>query len=232
MSGNNGKTQATKAAGVRAAAQAVADSEHKPVVEYELNNGIVLHIKPVPPFLIRRAAMAVPRPKVPTFHNDTTGRNEANPLDPDYEREMAEYQEVSGEAGVNAMLLVGTAVKSLPKGIPGPESDDWLEMADFLRVPVELHCWKCAVKDPAPNCSGCAKARYLSWLYLFALDSEMAIAEVILVVGRGAGVTEEEVASAMESFRSGKIRRTDSRPAPAIVGDGDHVPEANPDPGS
>ena len=217
---------ANRSKAVRIAAHAVDENGAKPLTEITLKNGIILGIKPVPPFLIRRAQQAVPKPKVPTFHNDATGRDEENLLSAEWEDAKAEWEIEKGEVAANAMLIAGTWVKTVPDDMAGFESDDWLEVVEFLRIPVELHCWKCVEgNDPVKDCGGCNKARYLSWLNLYALDSEAEWYRVLVVVGRQVGINEEEITEALSSFRRGAQRGANNAASAQDARNGNYVPE-------
>ena len=173
-----------------------------------LSNGIVLKLKPVPPFLARQAVISLQRPKPPVVFLEDKGREEENPNDPEYQRAIQEYEARQIELGLNVMLLVGTAVETVPKGCYGPDDDEWLE--DLAIVGIEVD-----VERP--------RARYLAWLRYYALQSASDIALVTQALATGVGLTEEEVQATADSFRSRAERRADRRVRVAANRDGDNL---------
>jgi hypothetical protein len=217
------------------AAAAEAAAQQGPLEEYTLDCGVVLGIKPVAPMLVRRAMLTLEdqTPTPPKVHIDHQDRDEINYNDPGYLAAKARFEETQFETASNTLLAVGTWIKHIPEGMTGPDDDAWVEEADFLQVEVQLQCWRCAKSEPVEGktCSGCTKARYLSWLHLHAITTEAEWVRLMVAVGQRTGISEEEVQAALASFRSGTLGRTDSGLPAAPVGDGNHVPEAAPAPG-
>ena len=198
MTKKNGRSAETppgrsSAEAVRAVAETLA--EDVAPVEFRLANGCLLGIKPVAPFLIRRAVTKLDRPSPPKVLIQDKGREEEVPDDPAYMRALAEYRNLTFETGANVLLAAGTWLKTAPAGVDRPEDEGWVETAQFLGVEVDV--------------SG-ALARYLSWLNLYAITSEQEYLKLMLVVSRGVGLTEEEVQQAMSSFRGLAARGADN----------------------
>lgn len=181
-------------------AAASASQASLPPKQVHLSNGVILNIRQVAPLLIRRAAANVPKPKIPVVWLEEKGREEPNPYHPDYLAAMAEYQELVSEAGLNAMLLTGTSPASLPDGMSGPDDNGWTEELEALDI---------AIPTSKPG-------RYLAWLQFVALKSLADFYSVGEAVGKASGLSEEDVQTAIESFRSDQGRGTDNGSADPV----------------
>lgn len=191
-----------------AAAGAVGEMSAPPPSQIMLSNGVVLKIKPVPGLLIRRAASQVVKPTVPMWHNPDRGRDEPNPNDPDYLDALGRYDEAVSMAAMNALFIVGTKPETpFPNGVAGPDSEEWIDELKFLEI---------AAQTEGPG-------RYLDWLKYVALATTDDLINLSAAVGRVSGLQETDVITALNSFRSGEVRGTDSRPDPEDAGDGDRV---------
>ncbi|KKL12513.1 hypothetical protein LCGC14_2535000 [marine sediment metagenome] len=114
-----------------AAVAAVEAADRQEVDTVCLSNGITLKIKGVPPYLIRQAAMRIERPPPPKIQI-REGVEEENPDDSEYKTALRQYEKESAEAGTDVMLLGGLDVADLPDGCVGPESDDWLDLVEYV----------------------------------------------------------------------------------------------------
>lgn len=164
-----------------------------------LSNGIRLRVQRVAPLAIREAVLRVEKPRPPMVMVEDKGREEENPQHPDYLRAMEEYEEATGLAAMNVLLLMGTAVESIPEGLSRPEDDDWVENLEFLEIEVDRD-------NP--------KARYLAWLRYSALTSDQDLAACVGIAREFAGVKEEDVASGIDSFRGRKARPANRKRPP------------------
>jgi hypothetical protein len=165
--------------------------------ELTLSNGIVLALRPIPPGIIERAIAHLEKPNVPmVVLKDKGGRKEENPGDPDYVDALAAHSRAVIETSTNVMLLVGTAIKSIPDGLYGPDDDGWFDadLMGYLGVEAERKT---------------KYDRYLSWLNLYGLACQEDVLEVLEAVTKMAGLGEEDVQAAVARFRSRKARRTD-----------------------
>lgn len=176
-----------------------------------LTNGIVLKIKSTPPLLLRTVAAQVVDPEPPDWFNPDKERNEPNPADPAYEATLRRNEILRQAAVADAVLMLGTELYSLPPGKVGPEDETWL--ADVRAVGLDV--------DPKTE-----KQRYLVWLRYYAIEINDDITDAISAALGVVGLTEEDVASAMASFRRIAERRADSEftNAGAVSTDGDIVP--------
>lgn len=200
MAAENGVDPAVDLAATVAAETISTGQSAKRITEYEMENGVVLRIKPVPPLVLRNAARGIVDPEVPMVHIESKGRDEPNPDDPAFIAALAEARERRSQAASIAALLVGTEVKSIPPGIPGPDDDSWVE---DLRTVYDVAGIKWDI-DTTPG----SKARYLAWLRNYAIgsDTELYILNRVLTVG--VALTNAEVQAAAESFRSLVARST------------------------
>jgi len=200
-----------KAAAAAAAAVEEADNPRDTDV-VELQNGIRLRVKGVPPFLIRSAVMKLVKPVPPKIKlQEGKDAEEENPDDPEYKEALAKYEEETEEAAINVMLAGGTTIEHIPDGMFGPEGDEWVdtEMAEFFGVELDLSS---------------TIARKLSWLKYYALTSELEITVLTVALGRKVGMNEGEVADALESFRSGTMGRADNGRSSPAAGDRHQLP--------
>lgn len=184
---------------IKAAAKTIEKVDQPKQDTVMLSNGIVLRLKPVPPFLVRQAAIQLELPKVPVMHNEAKGRDEPNPNDPDYLEAKEEYNALTTEAGLNVLFAAGTEVVSIPKGLYGPKDEGWLELLGILGIEVD-------VEHPV--------ARYLAWIRYYAIGSAQDIGCLTRAMADGVGMTEEEVQAVADSFRNRKARRAAERVSP------------------
>lgn len=203
-------------AAVRAAAQTAAAqiNGHEPDMPSEvvLENGVILKFKPFPAELVRRAAQRLAVPEVPRVMNEDKGREEDNPNDPKYLQAVAEHTQESWSTGVNVMIALGTEVSHVPDGLYRPEDEAWIADCKYFGVEVE------AEDD---------RARYISWVQLYAVSGGGDWMKVLLPLIKRAGLTEEEVAQAVQSFRSGKVRGADNAVPGEASRDGSDVQASN-----
>lgn len=181
---------------IKAAAAAVEESKETPQNSVvTLSNGVKLKVRPVPPFLIRQAAMKLEKPPVPKM-DIGKGREEENPDDPDYAIALEEWEQNVTDVSVNVMIAAGTELVSVPEDVPGVDDDSWLELLAFLKLEVEI-------ETPL--------ARYLTWMRYVGLATASDITLITGRLSRGIGLSEEEVQATAESFRNRAARRADKR---------------------
>ena len=149
-----------------------------------LSSGVVLRAKQAPPLILIKVMAAFQRPKPPVYVNKTLGREVENPDDPEYLERVQAYKTESSNALLNALILLGTEIVSVPKGMPKPDKDDWLEEYQTLGIGghPENKSW-----------------RYLTWVTFKAVLSEKDLSLIQAAVGRRSGVPESAVKSA-ETF--------------------------------
>jgi hypothetical protein len=202
-----------------AASLAAEQATALPVTEVTLENGVALRLKPVPPFAIRNAAAHLKRPEVPIWVDPDKGREEPNPNDPDYQAAVRQYVNDQAEAALTVALLLGTEVISVPEGMYGVADERWAEEVTESMALAGGHF--------EVHASG--KARYLDWLRMYAIPSEIDNYRLTRILTSGVGLTEAEVQRSVESFRSLYRRSPDLvAPAPVPPIDGDHGAPVDP----
>lgn len=152
--------------------------------EVTLSTGVMLRIKQAPPLILIKVMAHFQRPKPPVFFNKLMGREMENPDDPEYLERVQAHKTESSNAMLDALILLGTELVSVPKGFSKPDKDDWLEEYRLLGLPIlsENKSW-----------------RYLTWLTFKAISNETDLELIQKAVGRKSGVPESAVKSA-ETF--------------------------------
>lgn len=150
-----------------------------------LSTGVKLKIKPIPKNFIYAVTSRFEHPKVPTYLNESKGREEPNPDDPDYQDDVEQYIASVANASNDVALLRGTEILELPKGFPGPDSKKWKEEMEALDLPMIDN----------------SRARYLNWIKGMAAPLDRDIVLLMEEIGRLTGVTEADVTDAVERFR-------------------------------
>lgn len=163
--------------------------EVTPLNTVTLSTGVVLKIKQVPPLAFIKVMAAFPRPKPPVVFIKAMGREMENPDDPAYLERLKAHNSESSDAIMNALILLGTTLVSVPKGFSTPDSNDWIEAYRALGL------------TPLPDNKSW---RYVNWIsFVAATDAQ----DLILIrdqVGRLSGIPEEAVQSAESFPGSGK----------------------------
>jgi hypothetical protein len=146
-----------------------------------LSTGVVLRGKQVPPLVLVKIMAAFPRPKIPTWINPAMGREMENPDDPDYIERVKSWKVESSDVTLNALILMGTELVKVPKKMPGPESNEWVDEYKLLGIPVfpENKNW-----------------RYLTWVIYKAAPAVEDLDLVKEVAGRLSGISEKKVEAA------------------------------------
>ena len=123
-------------------------------------------------------------PEIPTVRNEDMGRDEPNPFDPKYVRDISAYYSAIADMMMDVIFATSVKVISVPDDVPDQDSEEFeavLEMAG-IKVPT----------DPF--------RRRVAWLKAIAAtdtDIEMLQSDVIEVKG----ATEEQVEEATKMFR-------------------------------
>lgn len=163
--------------------------------EFTAKNGVVFKLKKVPNMLIADANSKIKFPKVPVVFIEDKGREEENPNDPDYVRELREAQTRQGMMGVNTYVSFGTEVKHLPNDVVDYMSPEWsedIEEITGLSVPER------------------GKGRYCAWMKYYVLDDEDMTNLNIQIARFSGNIPERDVTEAEDSFRDTETRPADS----------------------
>lgn len=183
----------------------------EPPTEVTLSCGVVLKFKPVPSLAIREAAMRIQVPEVPKVLMEDKGREEENPNDPDYLLAVAEHKAAVALVANNVILILGTEIGHVPDGMARPEEDGWLDEMQVLGIEFDTES---------------RSARKLAWLKFYAIRTDEDTVKALMGPMRSAGVSEVDVASAIDSFRSDEARpASDGSDGPQDGGDGADVRE-------
>lgn len=171
--------------------------------EIKLVTGVVLGLRPVPPLAIRQAVLSVPTPKMPMVMIPDREDPEPNPNDPDYLLALDKQFNDQFLVTAEAMMLLGTYLKSVPEGAFLPEDDGWIEPLEALGIQVDVEN---------------KHKRYLSWLRYHAIATQNDQYRVLNAVTMMSGVTEVEVQRAAAAFRRDEERGADTDKTPPSNG--------------
>lgn len=169
--------------------------------ELTLSTGVVLKVHQVPPLVLARIYDQMPQePKPPKFMNPDLGREEDNPSDPSYLDAMQKYQLKLTDMITNAVVALGTSLKSVPAGFPHPykDFDAWAIPLNDAGITVE------------PQRHENDIAVYRSWVKYVAAQTQEDLDTLISSISRISGVAEEEVEKAAEMFRGEEERPVNS----------------------
>jgi len=152
-----------------------------------LSSGVVLRAIKASPVTLIKVMTRFPRPKPPTYFMEKMGREMENPDDPDYIERVKAWEMESNAQVLNALILLGTELVSVPKGVEKPSGDKWLNKYRLLDMPVhpEDQDW-----------------RFLNWVTMIAAPDDGDMAIIQEVVGRKMGIAEADVKSAEQFPRS------------------------------
>lgn len=151
-----------------------------------LSTGVVLRIKRVPVMLPTDIAAEAMRhqPKVPRAYIEALGREEENASDPDYKRDLQQWQASILIDLNNAFILLGTEPIVVPAGVISQDAPEFLEEMKILHRDAE-----------GP------RARYLAWVKYAAAPVDTDISSIVREVGRLSGVSEADVSEAVQGFQ-------------------------------
>lgn len=176
------------------AVAAAEESEDFLKSEITLSSGVRLKLQAVSKHYLYAVTSRFPPPEIPLVHLEGKKQPIQNPDDPDYQEAMEVWMTKVANIGNDAALLRGTDVLEIPDGIPGPDDEAWIQEMEVLGLEM--------IDNP--------KARYLHWLKGIASPADSDILELLEALGRLTGVSEDDVADAVEKFRSLAIRSSDS----------------------
>lgn len=154
---------------------------------YTTASGVKLKLKRVSSFIVMDAGAKIKDPPVPKYLDPEKGREEENPLDPQYKKAMVEADRQRADLAVSVYLGFGTEVVSEGTVVCPLDSQEWidelLELTD-LDIPVS------------------GRRRYLAWLKYHVLDDSESN-RILQAIQRLSGIVQErEVLDQVDSFRS------------------------------
>lgn len=155
--------------------------------EIRLSSGVILTAQQANPNVLIRIMTAVPRPHPPTYYDEMMGKVMENPDHPDYKKQVEAWEMQYNNGMLNALVGLGTKLKSKPKGMPGPDDPSWLEDYKAFGLPVvaDSKAW-----------------RYIAWVLFLAAPTDKDTQLIAEKVRSLSGVKEEDVQAA-ESFPNG-----------------------------
>lgn len=155
-----------------------------------LSTGVVLRGKQAPPLVLISIMAEFPRPVPPTYLNKQLGRMTENPDDPDYLDRVKDWETRRNTRILDALIVLGTEVVSIPKTMSGYKDKQWLDEYRILNLEIfpDNNSW-----------------RYLTWIKFKAAVVPEDLSKIQEAVGRLSGVPESTVQAA-EDF-SGSDRK-------------------------
>lgn len=160
------------------------EEEHMPKEALvTLSTGVVLKCKSAPPAALLSVMTRFPRPEPPEYYVETLKRAIPNPDDPDYIERVSAWKTKYSEALSNALILLGTEPKELPKGFPKHDSKEFINILRTLgeEVQEDNNDWL-----------------YLKWVVYKAAATAEDYLNIQTEVGRLSGVAETDVEAAAQ----------------------------------
>jgi len=141
--------------------------------------------------LLEEVTAEIPDPPVPMWRNPDTEREEPNPNDPAYLKEVARATRARGRAGLEALMMFGF---ELVDGLP--EDTEWIRKLRFLERRGWVDLSEYDMEDPFD-----LEFLYKKWVAIGSDDLTLA--------GQKSRISQEDIATAQASFQSDKERDTD-----------------------
>lgn len=161
-----------------------------------LSTGVKLEVfKPVL-LVIREVERQInaSKPQPPKIWREDKETHEENPNSPEYLEALQAWQADGIERQFGIAVITGTKINFVPENIPALESEDWQGVLSILGS--ELGKTK--------------QERYLQWIKYVAAPDTLDFFSITARVMSLLGIKEEEVASAVETFRSDAERRANN----------------------
>ena len=156
-----------------------------------LSTGVRARLHPVGASIVTDATGKVKPPKVPSYYNESKGREEENPNDTSYLAALDEVKRAQASAAMDVMVMFGV---ELVDGMP--VNDAWLKQLKLLDKIGTLDLSVYDLDDPI-DCE------FLYKKYIATGTPDL------IAVGRLAGLSPESVAEATSNFPGGEGRVPD-----------------------
>jgi hypothetical protein len=147
-----------------------------------LSTGVRARIVPVGATLVDEVVAGVKAPRVPLFMNEEKGREEENPLDPEYLRQVTEADRRRSQAALDAMIMFGVELEAMPA------NDNWLKQLQFLEKRGHLSLESFDLTDPLDR-----EFLYKRYVAVGTKD--------LMEIGRKAGLGAADVEQAAATFQ-------------------------------
>ena len=158
------------------------DAEQPEII---LESGVKVRVHSVAASLIDQVTAQIKDPEPPTWYNEEKGRDETNPNDPMYLRQVQEADRKRGIAAMDAIVMFGF---DLVDGVP--EDSLWVKKLNILGINIDA-------EDPVE--------------LEFAYKKYIAISpEDINLVTSKSGISQEALQEAERSFRGDAQGTSDS----------------------
>lgn len=147
----------------------------------ELSSGVVLEVHQANPSMLIQIMTRERRPEPPTVLIEKANKYIENPDDPDYIARVKAWEMNYNSALLFALIGLGTKIHTKPKGMPGPESDEWIrDIETFgLKSFPESKAW-----------------RYTQWVLSVAAPLDTDTQKIGAAVRKLSGVKEADVRDA------------------------------------
>lgn len=177
-------------------------------------SGIVMKLHKVPQALVQKLMIRYPDPVPPMIWLEDREENIPNYADPAYNSALSQNIQLKSLAAQNLWFARGVTVVTMPAWVLPWEGSEWLEGIEYLTEDV-----------PARG-----PGRMAAWIMYYALPGDDEQMRLILKIQMLSGqVTEAMAQSAMDAFRGGEERRSDTEPAGATANTtGDSLPPPTP----
>lgn len=149
----------------------------------ELTTGIVGRIVPVGASLIDDVVASIADPKPPMFFNEDKGREEENPVDPDYLEALEAAQRQRAVAALETLLLFGLELEQLPP------DEQWLPKLRYMAKRGHISLDNYDLDDPLEK-----ELLYKKYVAVGTQD--------LIEIGQHAGLNSRDVEEAARSFKS------------------------------
>lgn len=159
------------------------------------SNGVRLKLRKVSRMVIGDAARKLKTPRPPKVFIEEKGREEENPMDPNYVQALQNFRFDAGVLAVNVYFVLGTKViEPLPDDISPISADDWAEDIKAVSADVDI-------PSTGPR-------RYLAWLKFYVLNDDDQEDLMKACMRYSGGTLEADVEEAQASFRTEQARDT------------------------
>lgn len=169
---------------VEAAVEVAEENKTTEDNTFTLSSGVVLRGKQAPMKVIMSVMSRYERPPVPVVFDPGVGRNVENPTDPDYKKAVTLVDTKTTEAVMNVLVIFGTEIVSVPRGLGRPKDNGWLDKLEATGQEI-------SEKDRENK-----HWRYLNWFSTTAAPEQEDMVLLMNHVGKLTGVSEGDVADA------------------------------------